>query len=245
MPWLVTVMERTTRPAGSFGMEKVYDEAIVDPPMSDARPARPVSLPTSILTTFGLGWSIFPTAPPSEELNLIASGPSAGSALTVRPGIGIRLVTVENETTKGPLILLIVAALNGASGRTPVAVACRLLITTCLTVKLLALMSIWLRSREATWVRNGNPSMSTDGLVPSPEESILVAIAFSAKALAPKSAATSTKIRMTSAISQRRPRCLRLVLGGRDCPDGGGCCGLRCQAGCCTPPATVSSYPGA
>ena len=136
------------------------------------------------------------------------------------------------------------APLNDALGCTPVAVACRLLITTCLTVKLLALMSIWLRSREATWVRNGNPSMLTDGLVPSPEESILLAIAFSAKALAPKSAATRTRISTTSAMSQRRPRCLRL--GGRDCP-AGGCwlgCWLGCQAGGCTPRGTVSSYPG-
>ena len=149
-------------------------------------------------------------------------------------------MTVENETTKVPLILLIVAPLNDALGRTPVAVACRLLITTCLTVKLLALMSIWLRSREATWVRNGNPSMSTEGLVPSPEESILVAIAFSANALAPKSIPTRMRISTTSAISQRRPRCLRF--GGRDCP-AGGCCWLSCQPGCCTPRATVSSYP--
>src|ERR1700734_3031393 len=149
---------------------------MVEPPISDARPARPVRLPTSTLIVFALTCSIFPTAPPREELNLIASGPSAGSGLTVSPGIGIRLVMVVNETTTVPLILLIVAPLNDALGRTPVAVACRLLITTCLTVKLLALMSIWLRSREATWVRNGNPWMSTDGLVPSPEGSILLAI---------------------------------------------------------------------
>src|SRR3984957_17108402 len=98
--------------------------------MSDARPARPGRLPTCPSLLLWPICSIFPTAPPREELNLIASGPADGSALTVRPGIGIRLVTVANETTTVPLILLIVAPLNDELGRTPVAVACRLLITT-------------------------------------------------------------------------------------------------------------------
>src|SRR6202034_528645 len=228
--------ERTTRPAGSCGMSKVYDDARADPPSSDAMPARPVRLPTSTVITFALVCTIFPVAPPRDELSLIASGPSAGSAVTVRPGTGTRLVIVVNETTTVPLIWLIVAPLNDALGRTPVAVACRLLITTCLTVKLLALMSICFRLRAATWVRKGNPWMVTDGLVPRPEESILLAIALSAYALAPKSAATRSPISTMSAMTSPRPRCLRRL--GRD--RRGGCCWP--YPGCC-PPYAVGCSP--
>ena len=84
---------------------------------------------------------------------------------------------------------------------------------------LVALMSICRTSCAATWVRNGNPSMFTDGLMPRPEESILLAIALSAYALAPKSAATRSPISTTSAMTRPRPRCLRLLR--RACPAGG------------------------
>ncbi len=58
--------------------------------------------------------------------------------------------------------------------------------------------------------------MLTEGLVPSPEESILVAIAFSANALAPKSIPTRIRISTTSAISQ--PAAAVLALGRAGLP---------------------------
>ena len=62
--------------------------------------------------------------------------------------------------------------------------------------------------------------MLTDGLTPRPEESILLAIALSAYALAPKSAAMRSPISTMSVMTSPRPRRLRLL--GRDRP-GGGC----------------------
>src|SRR5450756_557842 len=217
MPWLVTLMELMTRPAGSLGMPKVYDCAMAVPPRSDARPARPVRLPTSTVIWFEPAvCTIFPVAPPREELSAIASGPAAGSGPAVRPGTGTRLLTVANETTTVPLIWLIVAPLNDELTCTPVALAVRLLMTTWWTVKLLALLSIALMARVATSGRKGNPWIVIDGLLPLADADwILLASAFCANALPPNSAATSnTRITTSTTPNPIRLRPRRRLRGG-------------------------------
>src|ERR1700746_3653049 len=67
---------------------------------------------------------------------------------------------------------------------TPVARALMLVISNWPVLTLLALMSIALMSLAASWVRNGQPSMLTDGLVLSPDVSIFCATWFSAIPLA-------------------------------------------------------------
>src|SRR6185312_884713 len=93
-----------------------------------------------------------------------------------------------------------VAPLNEEFGCTPVALAVKL--TGSLppvVVTLFALMSIALMLCAATWVRNGQPSMLTEGLVLSPDDWICWAMRFCATDLATWSAmARMATIRITT-----------------------------------------------
>ncbi len=105
--------------------------------------------------------------------------------MIVAPLIGSRLATDENGSTAWPLMLSTVAPLNEELRCTPVALAVKLNATLLpLAVSLFPLMSMVLTSCAATWVRNGQPSMLTDGLALSPDDWIWLAMSFSAAALA-------------------------------------------------------------
>src|SRR5579863_1727739 len=76
----------------------------------------------------------------------------------------------------------------------PCAVAVRLAISSGPVVSLVALTLTVLKSRAASWVRNGNPGMDTCGLPDRPTEDWnWLAIAFSVIARAPRSAATRSR----------------------------------------------------
>ena len=67
---------------------------------------------------------------------------------------------------------------------TPLAFALTLMTVTGPAVTLLALMSISLRSRVMTWVRNGKPWMVTEGWIGESADVIWLAISYSATCLA-------------------------------------------------------------
>ena len=82
-----------------------------------------------------------------------------------------------------------------------------------LAVSLFPLMSMTLMSLAASWVRNGQPSMLTDGLALSPDDWICWATVFCATALAtwspmPRMARISTT-RTASTTGQRLRRLRR------------------------------------
>src|ERR1700761_8446924 len=170
MPWLFTLTDFTTRPAGSWGIWMVI--AFADcPPRSDARPLAELSW---MAISLGLTSLTVPvTRPAMPRSALTASGPSAGSALIVAAPVGrsTRPATEENGISAWPLIWSMVAPLNEELRCTPFAVAVKLKGSLPLSaVTLFALMTIVLMSWAATWVRNGQPSMLTDGLALSPDD---------------------------------------------------------------------------
>src|SRR5262249_49768649 len=129
---------------------------------------------------------------------------------------GMRLATEENGSRAWPVMLSTVAPLNEELRWTPVALAVKLNVSLpVFAVTLFALMSIVLTSCESTWVRNGQPSMLTDGLAFSPDDWICLAMSFSAYDLAtwspmPRMARISTTTTVRT-IGQR----LRRLRGGR------------------------------
>src|SRR5580704_17797347 len=94
-----------------------------------------------------------------------------------------------------------------------------------LTGMLLAEMSTCLKSLAASWVRNGKPSMLTDGLTGTPCDWKLLANAFSVIAAATRSPITS-RMRITTtikvAMTERRTRRRLGARRDRGGWDGGG-----------------------
>src|ERR1700728_4705240 len=108
----------------------------------------------------------------------------------------------------------------------PLIVAFTLVIVTGPAGTLLAEMSTLLKSLAASWVRNGKPSIVTDGLTGSPFDWNWLAMSFSVTARATRSPITR-RIRITmivnKAMTERRTR--RLRPRRRDLTDTGGCAG--------------------
>src|ERR1700728_275908 len=211
MPWLFTRTDLTTSPAGSCGMSMVYDWPDAEPRI-EARPVAPFSATTILLGPDS--WTFPVTLPAMPRSAVTAFGPFAGSGLSVTPLTGSRLDTDENGRVACPLMLSTVAPLNEELRCTPVALAVKLNATLLpLAVSLFPLMSMVLTSCAATWVRNGQPSMLTDGLALSPDDWIWLAMSFCAAALAtwspmPRMARSST-ITTVSTIGQRLRRLRR------------------------------------
>src|SRR3984957_12334866 len=113
----------------------------------------------------------------------------------------------------------------------PLIVACTLVMVTGPAGTLLAEMSTLLKSLAASWVRNGKPSIVTDGLTGSPFDWNWLAMSFSVTASATRSPMTRMiRITMTAntAMTERRTRRLRVRRRNRgDWPGGGtgGCAG--------------------
>ena len=177
MPWLFTLTDLTTSPAGSFGMSMVYDWPDAEPRI-EARPVAPFSETTILL------------GPDSCDGPGHAAGDAQVGRDRVRPFRRVRaerdaayaaagVATEENGRTAWPLMLSTVALalLDRLLRCTPVALAVKLNATLLpLAVSLFALMSMILMSLAASWVRNGQPSMLTDGLALSPDDWIFWAI---------------------------------------------------------------------
>src|SRR5215472_879633 len=90
--------------------------------------------------------------------------------------------------------------------RTRVAVAWTVVSVTGPAATSAAEIVTWLKFRLATWVRNGKPPMLTDGLLDRPFCWILLAMTFSATALAPKSSPSRTATMTTMVTSHRLVR---------------------------------------
>src|SRR5487761_1337332 len=107
--------------------------------------------------------------PMMPALSFTALGPSAGSALIVAMPCTPSAFSIDaNEMSAVPLIWSIVALSKDELRCTPVALALMLVMSNLPVWTLLALRSIARTSCSATWVRNGNPSMVTEGLADSP-----------------------------------------------------------------------------
>src|ERR1700743_3700658 len=116
-----------------------------------------------------------------HSLMVPAPPPPEGSGAIVAPGICRTFSSEENVISAVPLIWSIVAPLKLELRCTPVAVALMLEIVSLASLTLVALMSTCLMSLAATWVRNGNPLMLTDGFADRPAWVwILLAIMFCA-----------------------------------------------------------------
>src|ERR1700729_2648848 len=183
---------------GSAGIWMVWVWSGSTPLSSEARPLRE---PIWIVTSFGAVRSTLPvTEPMAPALSFTALGPSAGSAVIVAtPWMPSPCSRDANVMSAVPLIWSTVAPLKDELRCTPVALALTLLMSNLPAGTLLALMSITPTSCAATWVRNGKPSMLTDGFADIPDDdSILLAIVFCAYALATWSPMTKSTASTTS-----------------------------------------------
>ena len=107
----------------------------------------------------------------------------------------------------------------------PVIVALMLVIVTGPAGTLLAEMSTWLKSLAASWVRNGNPWIVTDGLTGNPFAVNWLAMSFSVTARATRSPITrmiSSTMTLNRAMTERRTRRLRPRRVRRGCGSAGG-----------------------
>src|SRR5215469_8201562 len=127
--------------------------------------ASPPRLLTCTVILLGLVSVIVPVTEPSGlSLMVTPPGPAAGSGVIVAPGIPRTASSDWYVISAVPWIWSIVAPVKPELRCTPVAVALMLEIVTLFSTTLLALMSTFLRSCAAIWVRKGNPSIVTDGL---------------------------------------------------------------------------------
>src|ERR1700733_12645592 len=120
MPWLVTLTDWTTSPAGSCGMAMVI--ALPDSWLNSA--AKPLAELSVMAILLGLVCLTVPvTLPTTPRLTLTAFGPAAGSAVIVAAPPGTSVATEENGRIACPLMWSTVAPVNEELRCTPVALA--------------------------------------------------------------------------------------------------------------------------